>query len=385
VSCKLGLLSSGMDDAYLQSPPLLRKIGKIGRMNFRHVRTNLVIFVLAFLPASLLAQIQVRAVPVVRAPIVEALPLSGSVVSPRSSNLTTQVSGLVLSMKVDAGDLVQEGDVLLDMDSQLTKLELDRLLARSEEAVLAYEDAKRLADEGRRLINDRNISKSQYESRLATEAGEETKLRQLESQVQMQRVQLERHVLRAPFAGVIGFKHTEVGQWLNAGNMAFQLVQLDPLWVQAKVPERYFEEIGPGVKVSISVDAHPGDVIEAAVESVVPVTDIQTRSFTARMDVPNPDRMLAPGMSAHVVFKLGGLESNAVLQVPADAIVRRSDGSAVVWVVREGKANSVPVMIGRRSQQNVEVSAPELREGDLAVTLGNESLRPETPVTVAQD
>jgi len=354
-------------------------------MNSIYFRTIFILALIACLPGQLFAQVQVRAEAVVSAPIVEELPLSGSVVSPRSSNLTTQVSGLVLSMHVDAGDLVQAGDVLLELDSQLTGLELDRLLARQEEAVLAYEDAKRLADEGRRLIDDKNISKSQFESRLATEAGEETKLRQLESQVQMQRVQLDRHVLRAPFGGVIGFKHTEVGQWLNAGNTALQLVQLDPLRVQAHVPERYFEEVRPGVKVTVSVDAHPGDSIDAVVESVVPVTDFKTRSFTARMDVPNPQRMLAPGMSAHLVFELGGVESKPVLQVPADAIVRRNDGSAVVWVVHDGLANVVPVTVGRRNQQSVEVSSADLQKGDLVVTLGNESLRPDTQVTVAQD
>ena len=62
----------------------------------------------------------------------------------------------------------------------------------------------------------------------------------------LQRVRLERHVLRAPFAGVIGTKHTEVGQWLNAGNTAFQLVQLDPLRVQAKVPELVADRIWCG-------------------------------------------------------------------------------------------------------------------------------------------
>ena len=354
-------------------------------MNSIFSRSALALALLMVPPVSVLAQVQVRAETVIRAPIVEELPLSGSVVSPRSSNLTTQASGLVLGINVDAGDVVQEGDVLLELDGQLTKLELDRLLARQEEAVLAYEDARRLADEGRSLINDRNISKSQYESRLATEAGEETKLRQLESQVRMQRVRLERHVLRAPFAGVIGSKHTEIGQWLNAGNTAFQLVQLDPLRVQARVPERYFEDIRPGVKVTISVDAHPGDTIEAEVESVVPVTDFKTRSFTARMDVPNPDRELAPGMSAHLQFKLGGQGSKPVLQVPADAIVRRNDGSAVVWVVREGKAEAVPVSVGRRNQQSVEVGAPGLSEGEQVVTLGNEGLRPGIAVSVAQD
>ena len=121
------------------------------------------------------------------------------------------------------------------------------------------------------------------------------------------------------------------------------------------------------------------------VESVVPATDFKTRSFTARMDVANPERMLAPGMSAHLVFQLGGLGSTPVLQVPADAIVRRNDGSAVVWVVRDGAAKVEPVTIGRRNQQSVEVSATRLSEGELVVTLGNESLRPDLPVTVAGD
>lgn len=347
--------------------------------------TALVLAALLFLPASLAAQIRVRAEAVVRAPIVERLPLSGSVVSPRSSNLTTQVNGMVESIHVDAGDRVEQGEVLLELDARLTRLELQRLQALQEETQLAFQDAKRLADEGRRLIKDRNISRSQYESRLAAEAGSEAKLRQLQTQVQAQQVRVERHYLRAPFSGVIGSKSTEVGQWLNAGNHAFQLVQLDPLRVQANVPERYFDEVRPGTTVIISVDAFPGKTIEAMVDNVVPVTDFKTRSFTARMDIPNTDYLLAPGMSAHLVFELGGQVANPVLQVPADAIVRRSDGGAVVWVVREGEVNPVPVTVGRRSGDRVEVAGSDLAEGDLAVTLGNESLRPGASVTVAED
>jgi len=345
----------------------------------------LAIVALAFLPGLLHAQAQVRAEPVILAPIVEQLPLSGSIVSPRSSHLTSQLSGLVVRINVDAGEAVEQGEVLLELDGEMERLELERLMARREEAGLMYEDARRLADEGRRLINDKNISKSQYESRLAAEAAEETKLRQLDSQVRMQQVKLERHTLRAPFSGVIGLKNTEVGQWLNAGNSALLLVQLDPLRVQARVPERFFGDVGPGTTATISVDAHPGRVIQSRVESVVPVTDANTRSFSAWMDIPNADHILAPGMSAHLVFTIGGEASRPVLQVPADAIVRHSDGSAVVWVVRDDQAKPVPVTVGRRNQQRVEVSAPELAEGDLAVTLGNESLRPGAAVTVARD
>jgi RND family efflux transporter MFP subunit len=327
---------------------------------------------------------QVRVEPVILAPIIEELPLSGSVLSPRSSMLAPQASGLVQRMTVDAGDRVEADDLLLELDAELTRLELRRLEAMYEEAQLMYQDAKRLADEGRRLIGDKNISKSQFDSRLATEAAEEKQMSQLDLQIQMQRVRLKRHMLRAPFAGVIGFKNTEVGQWLGAGSEAFQLVQMDPLRVQARVPERYFGEVKPGTRVVISVDAFPGDQIEASVDIMVAVSDVNTRSFVARMDIPNADYRLAPGMSAHLVFSLGNAQSKPVLQVPVDAVVRRADGSVVVWVVRDDTAVPVPVALGRRNDRHVEVRSDDLKEGDLTVTLGNESLRAGQNITAVR-
>jgi multidrug efflux pump subunit AcrA (membrane-fusion protein) len=90
-------------------------------------------------------------------------------------------------------------------------------------------------------------------------------------------------------------------------------------------------------------------------------------------------------MSAHVVLSLGGENSRPVLQVPADAIVRRPDGSAVVWVVRDGNTQPIAVSVGRRNEESVEISAEGLDRGELVVTLGNESLRPGQEVTAVQD
>jgi membrane fusion protein (multidrug efflux system) len=352
------------------------------------LRQSLSLATLALLPGlgadAVFAQMQVRVEPVILAPIVEQLPLSGSILSPRSSDVAPQESGVVEHMAVDAGDQVKQGDVLLQLDKQLTLLELQRLLAMQEETQLGYDEARRLADEARRLIKDRNISKTEFDSRLSTEAASETQMRQLDLQIQMQHVRIDHHTLRAPFTGVIGFKHTEVGQWLDEGGAAFQLVQLDPVRVQARIPERYYAEVKSGTGVNISLDAYPGELFKATVDSVVAVTDINTRSFTARMDVPNPKHLLAPGMSAHLVFLLGGEASQPVLQVPADAIVRRSDGSAAVWVVRDNTAQAITVTVGRREHSHVEVRADDLREGDLTVTLGNESLQPGQSVTVVR-
>lgn len=331
------------------------------------------------------AQAQVRVAAVVRAPIIEELPLSGTITSPRYSDLTTQVSGLVTAVRADRGDRVQQGDSLLLLDDRTARLSLQRLQARLEELRLSFEDAQRLADEGRRLIEDRNISRTQYESRLAAEGVAMARLKQLEAEIGMQRLVVDRHELKAPFAGVIGFRQAEVGEWLVAGNPALQLVQLDPVRIQANVPERYYAEVGPGTPVRISIDALPGSTIEAQVDTLVSSAEINTRSFTARLDLPNPDARLAPGMSAHLLFLLRSAAGKGVLQVPSDAVVYSSDGSAAVWLVRDGQVHAITVMPGRRSGQALEVTAAGLQEGDLVVTLGNESLRPGQQVSFSSD
>jgi RND family efflux transporter MFP subunit len=314
--------------------------------------------------------------PVVRAAIQEQLPVSGSVISPRASELAVQLSGLVVAIHAEEGDTVETGQVLLELDAELAQLELQRFQAMHEESRLLFEEARRLADEARSLIDARNISQSEYSARLANEAAEQSRVQQLQLQIKAQQLRIDRHKLRAPYPGIISERHAEEGEWLDASSVAFQLVQTDPLRVVASIPERYYGEILTGTPVTVRVDARPGQSIVTQVEAVVAATDANSRSFRVRMDVANGDGNLAPGMSAHLEFSLGTDVDRAVLQVIADAVVRRPDGNAVVWVVRDGKAQPIVVTLGRRNGNRVEVISEELRENDQVVTLGNESLRP---------
>ena len=340
---------------------------------------------LLFAPILLHAQMKVRAEPVVRAALLEQLPVSGSVVSPRASDLAVQESGLVKAIHAEAGDTVEAGQMLLELDSQLGELELRRLQARLEESRLLFSEARRLADEARRLIDSKSISQSEYSARLAGEAAEQSRVSQLQVQIEAQELRIERHKLLAPFAGIISQRHAEEGEWLDANSPAFRLVQSDPLRVIAWVPERYFGEVRAGTPVTISVDARPGNRMDAVVEAVIAEADIASRSFGVRIRLGNADGALAPGMSAHLEFALGQESGSGVLQVVADAIVRKADGGAVVWVVRNGVVDPVPVTVGRRSGQRVEVIADGIDAGELVVTLGNESLRPGQAVTINAD
>ena len=87
--------------------------------------SRILFFSLLLLPSVVGAQVQVRVMPVISAVITEQLPLSGSILSPRVSDLSTQESGLVIAMNVESGDRVEEGDVLLRLDAAQTNLEAD--------------------------------------------------------------------------------------------------------------------------------------------------------------------------------------------------------------------------------------------------------------------
>lgn len=339
----------------------------------------------AALPAA--AQTRVKVTAVVAAPVRQTLHLPGTLVSPQSSALSAQVEGRVDALLVEAGDRVEAGQPLLRLDDIVARLELERLEHSLAEAEHLQRDALRLAREAEALAGVQSVSQSRYRTQLAQAAIEEAKVRQLRAAVAIQREQVARHGVTAPFAGVVTERRTERGQWVGSGGSVLQLTATDPLRVVVDVPERQHGRITAGTPVTVLVaDAPEGAGIAAAVERVVPAADPVSRSFRIHIALPNPEGRLMPGMSARVGVALGPAPGMAevALQVPADAVQRHPDGSARVWVVQRGGdgavARPVAVRTGRHSGDHVEVLSSELRPDDLVVVQGNEGLRPDQPV-----
>ena len=322
---------------------------------------------------------KVLVVPVVSAPLQEKLPLSGTLISPKSSELTTRVNGYVEKLYVDVGDKVNQGDLLLVLDSKIAKLESQRITAAHEEAKVLYRDAERLVKEARELVKGKHISQTEYESRQARADAARSNVLQLGAQRAIQAEQLNRHTLKAPFSGVIAAKLTEVGQWVKDDSPVLRLAQMDPLYLEARVPERFYGRFQPGTKVMLDTQGLEASR-NALVDRVVPVSDLNTRTFLVRAVVENTEWMLLPGMSVKAEFELSNKQDIAVLQVPVDVVVRKSDGSTLVWAVRNGEqglvAQPVNVTLGRSVDSLIEIRSSQLKPGDQVVILGNESLRP---------
>jgi len=303
--------------------------------------------------------------------------LSGTTIARRRAALSPKLDGLVTELFVDEGSQVEAGDPILTLDDRLESLAVDAAAARVQEAEASYKDAVRIRDELLRLKEGRHASETDIRSSIARVdmtaaalAAERAALARVE---ELQR----RHRLAAPFAGMIVARNTEVGEWVKRDEAAVELVALDVLRIRATLPQADYAGVSRGAQASVDFDALPERSFQGKVFARVASGDERSRTFPVLIDIPNPDRLLAPGMSARVRVDLAGSEA-AVLTVPRDAVVAKADGSREVWRVQteDGilRAYPVPVEIGRAGGDRLEIVAGDLGVGDRVVLLGNEQL-----------
>jgi membrane fusion protein (multidrug efflux system) len=152
----------------------------------------------------------------------------------------------------------------------------------------------------------------------------------------VQRVEaiIAQKTIAAPFAGRLGLRHMEKGQYVEAGHVLVWLQALDPIWVDFPVPEGSVAKFAIGAPIELAVDAYPGQVFKGEVEAFDARLSQDTRTLMVRGKLPNPDRKLLPGMFANVAV-LAGLAKELVT-VPRTAVTYGLYGDSV-WVVKEGQ------------------------------------------------
>jgi RND family efflux transporter MFP subunit len=229
--------------------------------------------VLVFWHAACLAQEEalVRVVRPERGTVREVLTLTGTVTSTRAADLSSRVSGLVARVHVDAGTRVKAGDLLIELDDALARLELDRVRAAEDETRIRLAEAERLRDEAVRLVADRNIPKSQADTAEAEVRIAAAALVRIEAERRRQEELVARHRLVAPFTGVVGRKLTEAGEWVDTGTPVLELVAVDEIRVDVQVPQERYGDLVAGAEVAVRADGLPGQVFAGRMSTIVPV------------------------------------------------------------------------------------------------------------------
>lgn len=301
----------------------------------------------------------------------------GSVVAVQGVIVSAEVEGVVREITIEAGAVVNAGDPLVKLD---TEVEEAQLRAAEAAAVLARASEKR----ARELIASRTISQADLDSA-------EAALRQAEAQADNIRATIAKKTIHAPFEGRLGIRQVNIGQYLNPGSPIISLQSLDPVYVNFSLPQQRLGEIDTGLKVAISSDAYPGQVFDGEVTAINPEVDFATRNVRVQATLANPDGRLRPGMFVSIDLILAKTEK--VLLIPATAVLHAPYGDSVYLVTPgeqqvdapEGGKSLVatpnPVRLGARYGDFV-VATEGVKAGDRVISSGVFKLTPGMPVVI---
>lgn len=310
----------------------------------------------------------------------ESLRLSGSVVALQRANLSVRTDGLVAERLVDIGSRVKKGDGLLKLDATLAEIELTQASAAVRELRASRNEARRLLSETRRLRENNHVSENEVLMREAALAVSDAQLEAALGREQFAREQVARHILLAPFDGVISQRSTDAGEWVNRGDPVLELVHLDTVRVDVGVPQERFARIDAKTPVEVCSDSQAGSCLAGTVAAKVPVSDPTTRAFPVRVEVSAPQSTLLPGTSATVVFRLGDSPEEEFL-LPAGALLRHPDGSHSVFLVVDGKARRQAVTVLQQTGSKVIVRG-ELSANTTVVSRGQAVLEDGQAVNI---
>ncbi len=229
---------------------------------------------------------------------------TGELVSPVTSDLTAKFPGRVGKMFVDEGARVRKGQPLLEIETDYLKIEVDRADAAFARAKAAEGEARRDFERKEGLVAKGSVSQAVYDRTRATLDQAEATVAETEAALTLARQRLADAVMVSPIDGIVAERKTEVGERLGEATVAFVVVQISPLKVRFRLPERYLALIEKGQMVRARVDPYPDEVFEGKVSTVVRAVDSATRTFVVEAEIPNRDERLKPGLFARVELDL---------------------------------------------------------------------------------
>jgi membrane fusion protein (multidrug efflux system) len=293
-------------------------------------------------------------------------------------DISPQVGGVVSAINFESGQDVPKGQLLVQIDDSVEQADLKSNLATLRNAELALERQ-------RQLIAGGSTATAQVDSALAARDS-------AAAAADRTRALIAQKALAAPFAGRLGLRKIDAGQYIQPGTSIVTLQQLDPVDVDFPVPEQDISRVAVGQPLEISVDAFEGKVFSGKVTSVDARVSIESRTILVRAQIANPKAELRPGMFANVALLVG--KGADVVTLPRTSVTYSLYGNTVFVVkpapVAAGAAPSPdqPLIVERRVVKTGEtrgdrVSIAEgVAAGERIVTEGQLKLQPNARVRI---
>lgn len=301
----------------------------------------------------------------------------GEVRAQARAEVAVGASGAVTKITVREGDRIEKGQLLLEVDPALAAARMDVTAADADQVNERLAQAKRDLErvEG---LSERAVSRAEVERARSEVAALSADLASRRAAARQARAEYLRHLVRAPFNGVVARRAVDLGDWVTPGQAVLELVSTGDLDILVNIGPELLRSVEVGDPVTLT----GAGTSVANVEAIVPALDPVARTSRVRLSPTEERDWLIPGSTVDVTFEVEAKEGGVV--VPRDAVIEAQTGSRLVKVV-DGKAQNVPVRVLARSTDALLVLGEGLSVGDEVVVRGNERLRPGQPVRVADE
>jgi membrane fusion protein (multidrug efflux system) len=251
----------------------------------------------------------------------------GSLESIKGLIITADISGRISNVSFEAGSEVEAGDILIQQDTSEEQAKLRSNQAAAALAKSTLERMLKLYDQRVASKSELDNSKSTYDSAVAT--------------VDNTKAAIEKKSIRAPFAGRLGIRLVNLGQFINTGDSVVSLQAIDKMYVNFSLPQQFNSNVAVGLSIRLESDAVPGKQFLGFINVIDPEIEMSTRSVRLQAVIDNPKKELLPGMFATIDVLLSN--DKTVLYVPVTAVQYATFGDSVFVIepVKDSETDQV--------------------------------------------
>lgn len=319
--------------------------------------------------------IEVAATEVKTQPWIEMIPTIGIAEARQGVDISGSEGGTVAEILFDSGDKVKVGQPLVRLDSSKEQADLNATQVQIPAAQVDSERKRKLAATGAVSQSDADDALAKYNS--------------LTAQAISLKATITRRTLGAPFAGVVGIRKVNLGQYLNPGTAIVSLQDLDVMRMRFFVAQKDFAHVKIGQKMLARFDSFPGDEFEGKISAIEPSVRYQSGIVPIQAEIPNSDGRLLPGMFGEInIIQPDPIQA---IVVPQSAVTFTLYGTSVYVVVEEKDAAGQPILVARNvnietgeRRGNLVVVTKGLKDGDKVVTAGQIRIGNGTPVKLVE-
>jgi RND family efflux transporter MFP subunit len=294
--------------------------------------------------------------------------------------VSSEVDGILKSIRVDAGSPVSRGQLLAEIKETDYRLDVERAAAGLKQAEASLANAKLEYERKEALYQEELVTKQQFDDivvRLALAQGDVDRAK---AGLDLAGEKMTKTKVYAPMAGAIKEKRVTAGDYIRNGTFLVSIIRTDQLKLVFSVAEKDVGRLREGQEAVFTVDTFPGRDFRGRVETIYPSLEEKTRTLQVEALVANPDRSLKPGLFARVILYTGPAQDTVV--VPITALLY-DNSSTMVFVIEGDRAKQKVVKIGRKYGEFMEITEG-LKEKETVVTVGQNNLMEGVLVNVAR-